>query len=263
MARKSFFSKLTDSLLGNEDETPEEIDRKVEAAVREIQKGQGETLDGSAVLLEHWGEAGNLVYVIDLVPIYDAVGGRDGPVGQRMEEICENLFEHHVAEGEGHAVIQGDLFLMQFIEPDDVVGFRKAAMIANDIGTQMMGERFKTIDIPDLVVIADIAKISDERGRFSLEKAKAVVKAGGINFTMEKPKPNDPLWLKERWLKIQAAAEPKDTEWSELRRRKPSDSDWVRHRKDRRKMKVLKPSRSEQRSGTARRAADHATEVDW
>ncbi len=263
MADESFLSKLTHAVLGEDDESPEEIDREVENAVRKIERSRGETLDGSRVLLEHWGEAGDLVYVMDLVPIFEAIGGREGPVGRRLEEICNNLFQHHVAEGMGHAAVQGELFLMRFSEADDAAGFRKAAEIANDIGTQMMGTRFKTIELPDLVVITDAAAISDDSGRLSLEKAKAAVRAGGIDFTMDKPKPDDPQWLLERWRKVRSAAKPKDTEWHELHRRKPGDADWVHHRDDRRKRAVLDPSRGERRSGAPRRAVDHATEVDW
>ena len=263
MATKSLLSKLKQSVLGGGDESADDIDRQVETAVRAIKRSQDETVDGASVLLGHWGNAGDLVYVMDLEPIYDAIGGHDGLIGQRLEEICENLFAHHVAEGEGHAGVRGDLFLMLFVEPSDFIGFRNAAEIANDIGTQMMGERFKIIDIPDLVVIADAADISDDNGRLDLGKARAVVNQGGMRFTMDEPGPDDPHWLRQRWRKAQSAAKIVNTEWTELHRRKPSDPDWVRERGERRGVVTIDPSRSDRRGGKPRRAVDHETEVDW
>lgn len=263
MADRSLLSKFTHALLGDEEKSAADIDREVESAVRAIKKNKGDALDGADILLENWGRPGDLVYVMDLVPIYDAVGGADGALGRRLGEVCANIFSHHVRDDYGHGAAQGELFVMRFADPTPEAGFRKAAEIVNDIGTQMMGERFKTIAIPDLVVVADVADISDGEGCFNIEKAKAAVKRGGIELVMDEPAPDDAEWLHERWRKVRPPAEHTDQEWSELHRRKRGDSDWVNHRNDRRRIKLLDASRSERRSGTPRRATDHATEMDW
>ncbi len=263
MSGKSFFSKLAGALLDREGKTPEDIDREIESEVQAIKQQRGETLKGEALLLEKWKSAGDLVYILDLVPIYDAIGGREGHLGQRMAEVCENIFGHHVAPGDGHAYAEGDLFFMRFREPDDAAGFRNAAIIINDIGTQMMGERFKTIDIPGLVAVAKLTDISDDNGRLSLGRAKAEVNRGGIGFVMDEPRPDDPHWFKACRRNLRPVAKQGDPVWSELHRRKPSDPDWVGQRSSRRRLEVIDPSRTEQRSGAPRRAIDHPTEVDW
>jgi len=263
MGGRSFFSELVSGLLKSDEATPEDIDREVESAVQSIKNPQGETLDGSSLLVDDWESAGDFVYIMDLVPIYDAVGGRDDWPEQRMAEVCENVFGHHVREGHGHAHLKGDLFFMRFAERTSAAGFHKAAEIINDIGARMIGERFTKIKIPDLVVVTTKADISDESGHLNTAKAKVVMKSGGITFTMEEPKPDQPEWLLEYWRNRKPTAEPDDPEWHQLRRRKPSDPDWVDSRNDRRKHVVLNSSQPEQRDGTPRRATDHETEMDW
>lgn len=263
MGERSILAKIADALLDKDEETSEDIDREVTTAVKAIKQAKGDVLDGATVLMDSWGEPGDLVYIVDLLPFYDAIGGRDGRLAPRLPEACENVFAQHVAEGDGHGGVEGDFFLMRFAGASAIAGFRKAAEIVNDIGERMMGERFKAIEIPALVVVADVADIVDEHGDINPAKTRGMVKSGGIAFTMDEPDPDDPEWLKLRFRQRRQAAEATASEWHEIHRRKPSDPDWVGERHDRRRVVLFDPSRGDRRKGVARRATDHATEKDW
>lgn len=260
---KSFFSKIKRAIAAGEDERPENIDREVEEAVNAIKSQHQETLDGAGILHDNWGCAGDLVFMMDLVPIYDAIGGPDSTVGRRLGEVCINLFEHHVAAGEALGRVEGELFFMRFAEPDHAAGFRLAAEIVKDVGTQMMGQRFQQIALPQLVVVADVADIQNASGHLDLAAAKAVKRRGGIRLDMGEPKQGDPAWLLECWRRVSAPAAPEAPEWHDVHRRKPGDTDWVTNRRERRKVVLLDASRAEQPSGKPCRAEDHETEVDW
>ena len=263
MGNKSLLEKFTNALLDKDEESAEDIDRDVTSAVRSIEQNRGETLNGTAVLLDHWGRRGDLVYIMDLIPFYAAIGGRDSMMAARLPEACENVYAHHIAEGGGHGHVEGDFFFMRFIDASDKVGFRKAVEIINDIGSLMMGERFLKIELPALVVVSDAGDITDENGHIVLSKARSAVKSGGIRFSMDEPGPDDPEWLKHVWKNRKAAPKPVDTDWHTMHHRKPTDPDWVKRGGDRRTMVVMDPSRPEHRSGQPRRATDHVTEKDW
>ena len=62
MRINSFYGRVVRALGEEAEETSEEIDREVEAAVRAINEMEVSVFDGDSVLGGGWGEAGDMVY---------------------------------------------------------------------------------------------------------------------------------------------------------------------------------------------------------
>ena len=277
MARKTFFNKLTNYVLDKDDEeeSAEDIDRRLEAELAEIESQEVETLDGETMLKDDWQDNDDVVYIMDLGPLYAIVGGRQSMLGKRLPDACENIFERLVSPTEGRGRRRADLFLMSFSHPSREAGFKRAAEVINEIGLQTIGERFNSIEIPDLFIAADPKALADGDGNLDLEKAKAEMESGGIGCSLGEPGPDDPIWLQFSMKKATKAAEvakaapaaegaeksasaegngsaqPK-ADVSRPRRR--GDPDWVEERTERRMRISSDPMQMERRSGRDRRA---------
>lgn len=265
MGKDSLLEKFTDALFEDEDgeNISKGIDREIEGAIKAIKNKQVETLDGNDVLLTGWGEAGDMVYVMDLNPIYALIGGHKGRLATFLGENCEHVFGQHVPEGRGHAFLEDDFFFMRFANASETEGFRKAATIVNDIGTHVLGDAFKTIKVPTLVVATTSKTITDEHGHLDLVRVRSVVHSGGIPIALDEPKSDDPEWMKLYWDSHLAHFDPSDTEWQALKVRKPGDDDWVARQPERRQVDMPPPHDCERRRYHPRRATDHVTEQTW
>ena len=255
MAGKSFFSKLFSE---DEGETVEEIDRRLAEELAEIDAQEVETLDGDGMILDDWEKAGACVYLMDLAPLYGIIGGRESMLGKRLPDACDHIFERLVPAKEGRARFRGDFFVMSFTSLNREQGFVKAAQVINGIGLQTIGERFKTIDVPNMLVAADTADLVNEDGEFDPKKAKEQVESGGSGVKLSKI-PDEPLWLKLCVTKAKQAAEMiagKKAEAGEVdssRPRRRGDPDWVENRTDRRMRISNDPLQMERRRGRDRR----------
>jgi len=264
MARKSFLSKLADAILDRDvGETAADIDRRLEAELAEIRNQKQEMVDGSRMLMDDWKSVCDLVYIMDLGPLYAAIGGRAGMMGKRLPDACGIIFGRLVPRGDGHSRLKGDYFLMSFRDPSREAGFRRAAAVINEIGLQMIGERFRTIDVPGLLVAAVPADLSRDDGSFDPGKAKAQVAANATDWSQGGPGAEEPIWLKMSRKKSDQAGElvkmaahdrkPKAAEDMKRPRRR-GDPDWVEPRTDRRKRISYDPMMMERRRGRDRRA---------
>jgi len=262
MAGKSFLSKFKDAILDRdeEEETAEDIDRKLEADVAAIKKHKGMEVDGASILMDDWEGVSDQVYIMALLPIYKAIGSRTSPLARRLADVCDNMFGRHVSPAEGTNRVQGDLFMMSFNDTNKTNCFHKAAEIVNEIGVQMMGDGFKTIELPGLLVVTDKADLIGEGGAIDMSKAKAQVKKGGSGGHIGEPGPDEPVWLKlsrenaNRMADLVMSARPASAADDGLpHRRSSADADWVRDRTDRRVRINLDDSIMDRRSGKKRR----------
>lgn len=264
MARKSFLSKLADAILDRDvGETAADIDRRLEAELAEIRNQKQDLLDGSRMLMDDWKTVCDLVYVMNLGPLYASIGGRGSMMGKRLPDACGIIFGRLVPRGEGHSRLKGDYFLMSFRDPSREAGFRTAAAVINEIGLQMIGERFKTIDIPDLLVAAAPADLANDDGGFDPDKAKTQVAANATGWSQGGPGADEPVWLKMSRKKSDRAGElvaitsrsRADKAVTDVPRpRRRGDPDWVEPRSDRRKRISYDPMMMERRRGRDRRA---------
>jgi len=233
-AKKSLFSRLTGAFQEEHvdfsgkkidpGQTAADIDRGIENEIEAIKKAKVKTISGDKLFDGGWGEAGDMVNIMDLTPVYAMIGGRTGRQADNLRETCGRVFSQHTESGKGKALIKGDQFVMRFLGASESQGFHLAAIIVNDIGTRILGNRFESMDVPGLLVVADAADVINADGTLNTEKAAAVVDSGGRAVEINKPGPDAPQWLQLRWNKrdtwgqaamVRTAAGRKDKSGSE------------------------------------------------
>ncbi len=201
MAKESFIRRISKRLGEPEEIKPEDVDRELAAAVEAIKAEKTETLGGAEVLNDNWGEAGDKVYVMDLAPIYKIIGGRKGRMAENLLESCKKVFAEHSTKGRDRSSLEGDLFLMRFYDLDEKKGFVKAATIVNTVCTGLLGNRFETLEVPSLLIAADVGEITNGDGSVNMDGLLAAVEAGGSPILFDKPADDAPQWVRLRWEK--------------------------------------------------------------
>ena len=221
MAKESFIHRISKKLGEPEEIKPEDIDREVAAAVEAIKAEKTDTLDGAEVLSDNRGEAtgkADKAYIMDLAPIYKIIGGMKGRLAENLRESCKREFAAQNVKDHDSSSFEGNLFLMRFYGLDANKGFAKAATIVNTVGTGILGSRFETLEVPSLLIAADVRDITNEDGSVNMDGLLATVEAGGSPVSLDKPGDDTPQWVKLRWekeardleiRKIKIAAKPK------------------------------------------------------
>ncbi len=204
MAKESFIHRISKRLGEPEEIKPEDIDREVEAAIEAIKAEKTEILDGAEVLKDNRGEADGKAakaYVMDLAPIYKIIGGMKGRLAENLRQSCKREFAAQSIKGHDRSSLEDNLFLMRFYDLDENRGFAKAATIVNTICTGLLGNRFETLEIPSLLIAADVRDITNGDGSLNMDGLLATVEAGGSPVLFDKPGDDAPQWVKLRWRK--------------------------------------------------------------
>lgn len=212
MSKESFISRISKRLGEPEAIKPEDIDREVEEAVRAIKAEKTETLDGAEVFHDNRSEASDKAYIMDLAPIYRIIGGGKGRMAENLRESCKKEFAENCVEGRDRSSFERNLFLMRFYGLDEKIAFAKAATIVNTVCTRLLGSRFETLEIPSLLIAADVGDITNGDGSINIDGLLAAVEAGGSPVSLEKPGDDAPQWVKLRWQK-----EARNLEMSEIK----------------------------------------------
>jgi hypothetical protein len=261
--KKSLFARINEALGDVEEPSDEEIIRDVEASVEKIKQAKADILEAEKVLDGGWGEKGALVYIMNLRPIYEAIGTRTGRVAENLQGLCETTFAHKVPLEDGHASFRGDCFFMSFANTNQIECFHQAASIINKIGTSILCDRFKALEIQNFLMVAKAEDITSEDGSLSLRKAEIVIQDGGSPIvTTEELDDNASDWLKLLWSGLtqnsQVLAgdsgdpeEPEETLWQGQKYRSRKSTDWQTNRNERRK------ALEEARAGAERRTHEH------
>jgi len=156
-----------------------QIDAEVEAAVRSIAAGAKSDVHAERVLETGWGEPGDMVYIMALAPIYEILGSRVGRKATNLRDTCKDVFNKYVRHGMGQTSFVGDNFFMRFYTLGESEGFHRAAIITNEVGTNILGERFEKLDVPDLVIAAETQDVTNDDGSLNIKKSDAVIATGG------------------------------------------------------------------------------------
>lgn len=196
MAKKSLFSKLSEAFLGPEERSIEEIDREVEASVASIKATAFETVEAETVLDTSTDETGDTFFIMDLAPIYHVIGDRNSRLATSVEEICHRVFNRRAVTRGDRGNIEGDYFLMLFANYNNQANFLHAALIVNEIGTLVLSERFKALDLPDPVVAVPVDDITNRDGTVNIARMEENVAQGGKLVVMDKPDKKAPHWIK-------------------------------------------------------------------
>ena len=242
MSGRGMFGRLTGKFQSDKgkEETHADIIAELKAEVQAIQESKRDLVAADSVFSQNWGEKGDLIFVINLVPMYKLIGGRDGRLAESLRETCKTEFAENIGSKRGRGTFQRDCFFMRFYDLKDHAGLEQAVKIVNKIGYRTFGESFKTMEVPELLVAADAADITT-RGELDFAKARDVIASGGIDLALAEPTEKAPRWMRLIWQKVtnkQKAAvvdsvKKKDPKWeavspsAEAGRRKPQEPVWV------------------------------------
>lgn len=236
MSKKSFINKLSERFSEPPEKSPEEIDRELAAAVEAIKAEKVETLEGGKVLSGNDSQAGGKVYIMDLNPLYDLIGGSEGRSAENLRENCHEEFAERSVKGRDQATREGGLFIMRFAGISAQEGFTLAATIVNTIGIDLLGSRFETLEVPNLLVATSAAVAFNSDGSPSLDAMRAAVKDGGFPVSMDKPDDDAPHWVKLRWEKKSREIQRRTKEFKAKSEAAPNPSrgasEYVKHKTD-------------------------------
>ena len=196
MDKTNLFSKISKSLFESDERAIQEIDREVEASVESIKATAFETVDAQEVLDQSSDETGDTFFIMDLAPIYRVIGDRNGRVASSVEETCHRIFDRNAQSRGDRGNFEGDYFLMLFANADNEANFLRAALIVNEIGTLVLSERFKALDVSDPITVLAIDDITNRDGTINTSRMQKKVIERGRPFTMQAPNKNAPHWVK-------------------------------------------------------------------
>ncbi len=242
MSKKSFINKLSERFSEPAEKSPEEIDRELAAAVEAIKAEKVETLEGEKVLSSNDSQAGGKVYIMDLNPIYDLIGGSEGRSAENLRETCHEEFAERSVKGRDQATLEGDLFVMRFAGISDQEGFTLAATIVNTVGIDLLGSRFEALEVPNLLVATSAAVAFNPDGSPNRDAMRAAVEDGGFPVSMDKPDDDAPHWVKLRWKKEVRNFQLRTQEFKAKSEATPHPSrgasEYVKHKTDTRRVQI-------------------------
>ncbi|MBG02635.1 MAG: hypothetical protein CMM59_00980 [Rhodospirillaceae bacterium] len=192
---------------------------------------------------QQWGGKGDLVFIINLDPMYKLIGGKEGRLAESLRETCKAEFNENIGSARGRGSFERDCFMMKFHDLGDQAGLEEAMKIENKIGFRTFGASFEKMEVPKLLVAADAGDITTN-GKLDMAKTKEVIAQGGVELEFSEPSARAPRWMKLIWEKATqrqklAAMKPekkkKDPQWemaspdAESRRRKDAPQ-WVENK---------------------------------
>jgi hypothetical protein len=203
MAGRGMFSRLSSAFQGEnkKEKTHADLTDELKVEIKAIQETERQSIDAGSLLGQDWSEKDELVFVINLLPMYEMIGGRDGRLAKSLPETCKNEFAESIGEQRAGGTLQGDCFLMKFHDMGYQAGLEEAVKIVNKIGYQTFGKNFGEMEVSELLVAADAAEIT-ANGKLDLAMVKSVIAAGGVDLAFQKPIEIAPQWMKLAWQKI-------------------------------------------------------------
>lgn len=270
MAGRGMFGRLTGAFQGDKkkDETHADIIAELKQEVQAIRESKREVIGGDSVFSQSWGDAGDLIYIINLVPMYALIGGREGRLAESLRATCKTEFAENTGGKRGRGTFERDCFFMRFYNLGDQAGLQEAVKIVNKIGYRTFGESFRTMEVPELLVAADAADITTH-GELDTSKAKDVIAKGGVDLNFAEPAEKAPRWMRLIWQKVTSKpkvaevekTKRKDPKWEaasppSAQRKKPSEPIWVQSKVEKEK----RTSRDHVKRGADRRKVQRAYE---
>ena len=204
MAGRRIISRLSSAFQSEnnkKEETHADHIDELGVEVKANQETERQSSDDGSLFGQDWGGKGELVFIINLLPMYELIGGRDGRLAESLPETCKNEFAENIGRQRARGTLQRDCFFMKFHDMDDQAGLEEAVKIVNKIGYRTFGKSFGEMEVSELLVAADAAEIT-AHGKLDLAMAKSVIAAGGVDLAFQKPMEIAPQWMKLAWQKI-------------------------------------------------------------
>ena len=94
--------------------------------------------------------------IISLIEFREAVGDKWGRIADKVMLIAEGVIKHHLGEGNSFTRQGQDFFVLLFRSCPQDEGRRRALVIAQELGTRLLGDQFVGMTVP-LALAAEVA----------------------------------------------------------------------------------------------------------
>lgn len=205
MAKKSLIDRFASAFKEPETTTTADIDRAVESEIAAIRGAQENELAAETLLGGDWGNPDDMVFIMDLKPMFEMVGGRETRSADGVIAAAERVFEEFRRDQRDRGVFENDNFLMRFEGVSGKEGFRHAVRVVNEVGMRVLRDRFIAMPLPKLLVAAKTKDVTKPDGSIDAFKIEGVVEAGGVLFPMTHPSPDDPEWVRIKFRETQTS----------------------------------------------------------
>lgn len=128
------------------------------------------------ILSEDDGKFGTKLQVISLVEFREAVGERWDKIAGKVMLIAEGVINMHIGPGNIYSRQGIDFFVLLFRSCGAQEGRRRALVIAQELGTRLIGDQFQSIELPlALAAELDMADALDPDGALNLAALEGAV----------------------------------------------------------------------------------------
>ena len=161
--------------------------------------GVRDRLSGSEadVLYEDTGLVEEKVYVLDLVPFVEALGGEDSRAADKVSLICDMVLENRLFAAGVYSRFGERTFIFRFDGGNDDEGWRRAIAIVNEVGTKLIGLSFVESEGPRMLAAVGAEELVDDDGEVDAGKVRAAL--GSIDAGREQTYADEePDWQETR-----------------------------------------------------------------
>ena len=133
-------------LVGAEEQTPEIVIERDQASYDLVEDSF--TLALETMLIEDQGQFQTKLQVISLVEFREAVGDKWHRLSEKVMMIAEGVINMHIGAGNVYGRRGQDFFVLLFRNTPQPEGRRRAVLIAQELGTRLVGAQFIGSDRP-------------------------------------------------------------------------------------------------------------------
>jgi hypothetical protein len=114
--------------------------------------------------------------VISLVEFREAVGERWAKIIDKVMLIASGVIAHHIGAGNHYSRQGQDFFILLFRTCPQAEGRRRAMVIAQELGTRLLGDKFQGQDQPlALAVEVSLDQVMDAEGGFNFAAIQTAI----------------------------------------------------------------------------------------
>ena len=172
-------------------------------------------------------EAFGGLYLINLDDIFKILGGYSSRIDHAIRSVCARAIERHLGDQNAVEIECEGVYVLRLPDADAAQGWAKAKAIVDEIGRNILGERYIPSETQPMIGLAvvDAESLRNEGGNFDGAAAKNAL-------TMTRGKPRADIWrdwqrlVVERkrsgardWVRLDGTKDPfgADTAWNEIK----------------------------------------------
>lgn len=138
------------------------------------------------------------LHIISLVEFREGVGDKWPKLADKVMMIAEGVINMHLGAGNIFSRQGSDFFILLFRTCDNAEGRRRAVIIAQELGTRLVGDQFVGADVP-LALAAEVSLQDglNEDGSVNLDAIHAAVGEMRAIIAQQAPQaPGTPAWMR-------------------------------------------------------------------